>query len=458
MKDAWPHDTVVNIFDDELPDGLEDAEDADTEPLPPIRLPALAEVAAAARGSRLLERARRLAAWVGWERPLTSTEVLRRADAKAAVADLDLLPPGDPRRTKLTSARDVPELHRLWVVAEGLEWIRLGGASTPKAMGLHSSPPEDDSEAMSQWYDALCALLDPDSEVEFVRTGLPWNAVLPWVLVALYVAYTEQEAVGPDTLTLMLVEQLTEQVSGSPWGLAPSDIPRSEAAEFVSSVIDVLSDLGAVAVDDTGVTLTPIGAFGLRYWLVEAGYDAPLVGELAEVEAQELVRRLPACDPQAAEEEVTSWFALRTPVHAAEDLLAVMRSGSPGERCAAAGLLTRLGADAEPAVRAALADQTVGRYAMAWLEDRNLPTPPLTESDQLWLFVDTTAGILDDDDPGAAIRAMADTEPDTEEVLDRMRLIWQSQHPATGQVLTALGRYHPDPRVAEQARATARHQ
>ncbi len=325
-------------------------------------------------------------------------------------------------------------------------------------MGLHHSPPEDDGEAMSQWYDALCALLDPDSEAEFVRTGLPWDAVLPWVLVALYVAYTEQEAVGPDTLTLMLVEQLTEQVSGSPWGPAPSDISRNEAAEFVSSVIDVLSDLGAVAVDDTGVTLTPIGAFGLRYWLVEAGYDAPLVGDLAEVEAQELVRRLPACDPQAAEEEVTSWFALRTPVHAAEDLLAVMRSGSPGERCVAAGLLTRLGADAEPAVRAALADQTVGRYAMAWLEDRNLPTPPLTESDQLWLFVDTTAGILDDDDPGAAIRAMADAEPDTEEVLDRVRLIWQSQHPATGQVLTALGRYHPDPRVAKQARATARHQ
>jgi hypothetical protein len=111
----------------------------------------------------------------------------------------------------------------------------------------------------------------------------------------------------------------------------------------------------------------------------------------------------------------------------------------------AAGLLTRLGADAEPAVRAALADQTVRRYAMAWLEDRNLPTPPLTESDQLWLFVDTTAGILDDDDPRAAVRAMADAEPDTDQVLDRVRLIWQSQHPATGQVLTALGRYHPRP-------------
>lgn len=77
------------------------------------------------------------------------------------------------------------------------------------------------------------------------------------------------------------------------------------------------------------MTLTPIGAFGLRYCLVEDGYDAPLVGDLAEVEAQDLVRRLPACDPRAAEEAATGWFALRTPVHAAEDLPAVMRSSSP---------------------------------------------------------------------------------------------------------------------------------
>jgi hypothetical protein len=50
---------------------------------------------------------------------------------------------------------------------------------------------------------------------------------------------------------------------------------------------------------------------------------------LAEVEAEELVRRLPACDPQPAQQEATGWFALRTPVHAAQDLLAVMASGSP---------------------------------------------------------------------------------------------------------------------------------
>jgi hypothetical protein len=150
-----------------------------------------------------------------------------------------------------------------WVLAEDLEWIQLGGANTPKAVGGHPASPEDDGEAMSRWYDALCALLDPDSQAEFVRTALSWKVVLPWALVALYVAYTEQETVGSDTLTSILVEQ----VSGPAWGLAPSDIPRNEAAAFVCSVIDVLSDLGAVAVDDTGVTLTPIGAFGVRYWL-----------------------------------------------------------------------------------------------------------------------------------------------------------------------------------------------
>lgn len=166
MSDTWPPEEAeaVHLLDNEGPDGWGAP---DGEPLPPIRLPALAEVAAAARSSHLLERVRRLAAWVGWERPLTSTEVLKRADAKAAVADLDLLPPADPRRNGVKSARDVPELHRLWVIAGDLEWIQFGVATTPKAAGRRPLPPEDDGEAMSEWYDALLALLDPGSEAEF---------------------------------------------------------------------------------------------------------------------------------------------------------------------------------------------------------------------------------------------------------------------------------------------------
>jgi hypothetical protein len=455
MRDTWPQEKaeVVHLLDDEVPDGWGAP---DVEPLPPIRLPALAEVAAAARSSHLLERVRRLAAWVGWERPLTSTEVLTRADAKAVIADLNLLPATDPRRTGVTSARDVPELHRLWVIAEDLEWIQLGAATRPKAVGHRSSPPEDDGEAMSEWYDALLALLDPGSEAEFIHTDLPWKDVLPPVLAALYAAMARQEAVRPDTLTAVLVEQATGQLSGSPWDPDPSAFRRDEAAEFVASVVDVLGDLGAVTVDGTTVTLTPIGVFGLRYWLVEAGFDAPITGELTEVDAQELVQRVPACDPATAEDEVTGWLALRTPVHAAEDLLGVMRSSGPGPRGVAGGLLVRLGADAEPAVRAALADPTLRRYATAWLEDRDLPAPPLTESDRMWLWVDTTAGFLDDPDPEAAIRVMANAVPTADEVLDRVRRAWQSEHPATEQVLAALGRYHPDARIAEQASATRR--
>lgn len=189
MSDTWPPEEAeaVHLLDNEGPDGWGTP---DGEPLPPIRLPALAEVAAAARSSHLLERVRRLAAWVGWERPLTSTEVLKRADAKAAVADLDLLPPADPRRNGVKSARDVPELHRLWVIAGDLEWIQFGVATTPKAAGCRPLPPEDDGEAMSEWYD----------------------------------------------------EQATGHLSGSPWSPDPSAFRRDEAAEFVASVIDVFGD------------------------------------------------------------------------------------------------------------------------------------------------------------------------------------------------------------------------
>jgi hypothetical protein len=103
MNDTWPQEPAMPLSDDEPPDGWDGP---DAEPLPPTRLPALAEVATAARGSHLLERVPWVSG-VGWERLLTSTEVLKRADARASIADLDLLPPADPRRRRLVGARDV---------------------------------------------------------------------------------------------------------------------------------------------------------------------------------------------------------------------------------------------------------------------------------------------------------------------------------------------------------------
>ncbi len=260
--------------------GLEDLDDraepvdADPVPFPAIRLPALDEVAAAARRSRPLADARRLAEWVGWERPLTATGVLRRADAKAAVAALGLVPDDDPRVKGMKSARDVAELHRLWLIAERLNWLQLAGAGTTvKVVGVPGSPTHDD-QAVSDWYDAMCLILEAESEFPFTssRLGLPWSLKLPQVLCWLYVAFAEDEAITIEFLPRMLSEHLT----GQPWRLTPPFI-ADDVTEFVGTAIDILEQFGALARDNDTVALTPLGAFGFRFWLVNAGHDAPVV-------------------------------------------------------------------------------------------------------------------------------------------------------------------------------------
>lgn len=114
------------------------------------RLPMLhaapdAELAALAGESALVRRAVALATWVGSGRALTSSRVLRPADAVSAVNDLGLAAPqlshpadgvrvaGSgvvPSGGSVRSAKDLPQLHPLWqgCLAAGLVDIRGGKA------------------------------------------------------------------------------------------------------------------------------------------------------------------------------------------------------------------------------------------------------------------------------------------------------------------------------------------
>jgi hypothetical protein len=127
---------------------------------------------------------------------------------------------------------------------------------------------------MSDWYDAMCLILDAESEFPFTssRLGLPWSLKLPQVLCWLYVAFAEDEAMTLEFLPRMLSEHLTSL----PWRLTPPLI-ADDVTEFVGTAIDVLEQFGALARDNDTVALTPLGAFGFRFWLVDAGRDAPVV-------------------------------------------------------------------------------------------------------------------------------------------------------------------------------------
>ncbi|MCZ9338964.1 hypothetical protein NGM37_14390, partial [Streptomyces sp. TRM76130] len=144
----------------------------------------------------------------------------------------------------------------------------------------------------------------------------------------------------------------------------------------------------AAPVDDTDVSryglvrLTPLGLYGLRARLLEAGFTAPAVGELADKGADTLLDGTADFPPAAAHAETEGWLARREPLAAARELLAAARgadAGAPLRRLRCQQALALVGADAEPALREVLGDPELGGLARVWLAEqgvRDVPPPP----------------------------------------------------------------------------------
>ncbi|MFJ7070654.1 hypothetical protein [Streptomyces sp. NPDC101115] len=205
------------------------------------------------------------------------------------------------------------------------------------------------------------------------------------------------------------------------------------------------------------VRLTPLGLYAIRVRMLEAGLSVPAVGELADKGADVLLDGIAHYPQDAARAETTGWIAGRAAQDAARELLAAARgtdAGAPLRRLHAQQALSLVGADAEPAVREVLDDRELGGLARVWLAERgaaDIPAPP--ESMIFWLAVDTIAAHLDADG-------------DLEELQDLIEgltgghggffeAVWRVDHPATADVLDAMGRLHRDKPSAKEARKAA---
>ncbi len=97
---------------------------------------------------------------------------------------------------------------------------------------------------------------------------------------------------------------------------------------------------GALTGDDTDVSrygmvrLTPLGLYGVRARLLESGFEAPAVGDLADKGADALLDGTAAFPATAAQAETEQWLARREPLAAARELLAAARVATPVRRCA----------------------------------------------------------------------------------------------------------------------------
>ncbi|MFI6770086.1 hypothetical protein [Streptomyces sp. NPDC050355] len=207
------------------------------------------------------------------------------------------------------------------------------------------------------------------------------------------------------------------------------------------------------------VRLTPLGVYAVRARLLDAGADAPAVGDLTDKGAEVLLDALPDYPEALAQSESELWLAARTPLDAARDLLAAARGDdehAPHRRLAAQQTLSLVSPDAEDALREVLDDRQLGGLARVWLAERALPGIPEPSQEMIfWLTVDTLAAQLGSVDEGAEAELRDLVQGLTDQHSGFFDSAWRVDHPATAEVLEAMGRLHPDKKAAKEARKAA---
>ncbi|SFF17288.1 hypothetical protein SAMN05216251_10998 [Actinacidiphila alni] len=205
------------------------------------------------------------------------------------------------------------------------------------------------------------------------------------------------------------------------------------------------------------VRLTPLGVHGMRERFADAGAHAPAIGDLAAGSGTALLEALTHYPDHAARAEAELWLAGRKAADAARELLAAARGDdpeAPGRRLICQQTLTLLGAEAEPALREVLDDRRLGGLARVWLTERGAADVPAPDADMVfWLTIDTLAAQLAADD---APELLSDLVRDLVARHDGFfDAAWRVDHPATADVLEAMGRLHPDRKSAKDARKAA---
>ncbi|MFE6484972.1 hypothetical protein ACFVGN_18820 [Streptomyces sp. NPDC057757] len=468
---------------------------SDSSPLPPVRLHSEAELARDALAAPLLSRAARLARWAGPDIRVGPGGELTEEQLPGAAAELGLT--GDDAAAFAGEA---------WRVAVDTGLVDIvdeeeGTVTTGEDLALLTSGAPQD--VLGVWLSALDTVLadatvpDLDDLVEAMDesgeidlSSLDWDPeaeadFLDGVLGNLYLLTVGEEGPGdgPVPLPALAASMIVPDDMGEPTNDVLEQV--SDAMMRLDDQFRLLEPIGivdfqpvdealmaepdderadpAASFDDTDVTrygmvrLTPLGLYGIRARLLEAGLSAPAVGDLADKGADTLLDGTSAFPPAAAQAETEQWLARREPLPAARELLAAARgadAGAPLRRLRCQQALSLVGADAEPALREVLDDAELGGLARVWLSEHGAADVPVpSEAMVFWLTVDTLAAQLAAEGNSTELQALV--EGLAQQHSGFFAAAWRVEHPATPDVLEAMGRLHPDKKVAKEARKAA---
>ncbi|MEU8755600.1 hypothetical protein [Streptomyces chartreusis] len=467
---------------------------SDSAPLPPVRLHPEAELARDALSTPLLSRAARLARWAGPDTRIDAGGGLLDEQLAAAAEELGLS--GDDAAAYAAEAWRVAVDTGLVEIVDEEEGTVEAGAELAQLTG---GAPHD---VLAVWLGALETVLadasvpDLDDLVDAMDEGgevdlsqLDWDPeaeaeFLDGVLGNLYLLTASEDGPGdgPVPLPALAASMIVPSDMGEPTNDVLEQV--SDAMMRLDDQFRLLDPVGLVeyqpvdealmadaeaaeelpgGIDDTDVSrygmvrLTPLGLYGMRARLLEAGFEAPAVGDLADKGADVLLDGTATFPQAAAQTETEQWLARRESLAAARELLAAARGGDAGAplrrlRCQQA--LSLVGPEAEPALREVLDDPELGGLARVWLTEAGFPDVPAPSQDLVfWLTVDTVAAQLAAEGNSDELRALV--EGLAAQHSGFFAAAWRVDHPATADVLEAMGRLHPDKKVAKEARKAA---
>lgn len=472
--------------------------------LPPVLLHSEAELARAALATPLLSRAVRLARWAGPDTRVGAGGELVDAQLPAAAAELGLEAEGIDETdaaaytseawrvavdTGLVEVTDAEEEGGEGTVTQGEDLALLSAGSPQDVLGVWLGALDTVyADATVPDMENLLDVLEEKGEVDFAELGWDPQAeadFLDGVLGNLYLLTVGDAAAGEGPVPLpalaasMIVpddmgeptDDVLEQVSDAmmklddqfrlfePLGLVEYQ-PVDEAL-MADADEDTTEGPGPVDEEDVSrygmVRLTPLGLYGVRARMLDAGVDAPAVGDLADKGADALLDGTSGFPQHAAQAEIEQWLARHEPLAAARELLAAARGGDEGAplrrlRCQQA--LSLVGNEAEPALRDVLDDPELGGLARVWLAEHgatDVPAP--SEALIFWLTIDTIAAQLAAEGNSDELQGLV--EGLAEQHSGFFATAWRVEHPATADVLDAMGRLHPDKKVAKEARKAA---
>ncbi|MFJ9101054.1 hypothetical protein ACIRJM_21610 [Streptomyces sp. NPDC102405] len=467
---------------------------SDSSPLPPVRLHPEAELARDALSTPLLARAARLARWAGED---------TRVDAGGGLVEEQL--PAAAEHLGLTGDEAAASASEAWRVAVDTGLVEIldeeeGTVATGADLALLSGSPQD---VLGVWLtgletaladasvpdldDLVDAMSSADAGGEIDFASLDWDPqaeqeFLDGVLGNLYLLTVSED--GPGDAPVPLPALAASMIVPSDMGEPTNDVLEqvSDAMMRLDDQFRALEPVGiveyqpvdealmadadedpAAVVDETDVSrygmvrLTPLGLYGLRSRLLEAGIPAPAVGDLADKGADALLDGTSTFPPSAAQAETEQWLDRREPLAAVRELLTAARgsdAGAPLRRLRCQQALSLVGAVAEPALREVLDDAELGGLARVWLTERGFGDVPAPSQDMVfWLTVDTIAAQLAAEGNSEELQGLV--EGLAQQHGGFFEAAWRVDHPATADVLEAMGRLHPDKRVAKEARKAA---